>query len=99
MISLGLDKFTNRADYKELTTHIPQPLANHLRLQTLPRLQARKNAVIPCLFDCFRLYWLNMERAEIKHIDDYLGDLEEGLDLWVYQGPPVQASVSSKSWL
>ena len=32
-----------------------------------------------------------MEKDEIRHIDDYLGDLEEGLDLHVYQGPPVQA--------
>ena len=30
-----------------------------------------------------------MEMAEIRHIGDYLGDLEEGLDLWVYQGPPT----------
>ena len=28
-----------------------------------------------------------MERAEIQHIADYLGELEEGLDLWVHQGP------------
>ncbi|MBL7188597.1 MAG: hypothetical protein ISS70_19915 [Phycisphaerae bacterium] len=30
-----------------------------------------------------------MGRAEINHIGDYLGDLEEGFDLWVYQGPPT----------
>ena len=28
-----------------------------------------------------------MEMAEIRHIGDYLGDLEEGLELWVHQGP------------
>ena len=30
-----------------------------------------------------------MEIAEIRHIEDYLGDLEEGLELWVHQGPPT----------
>ena len=30
-----------------------------------------------------------MERAEIKLIGDYLKEREEGLDLWVYQGPPT----------
>ena len=28
-----------------------------------------------------------MEMAEIRHIGDYLGELEEGLELWVHQGP------------
>jgi hypothetical protein len=44
---------------------------------------------IPCLFDRFVRYCATMERAEIRHIEDYLGDLVDirehltnlGLDL------------------
>jgi len=41
-----------------------------------------------------------MEKAEIKHIGDYLKDLEEGLYEWDYRGiaPPIWLPNAKKTW-
>jgi hypothetical protein len=61
------------------------PLADRpkaLRLYAIFCCQARNNGAKYCLLSRFRLGYRDMKKAEIKHIADYLKDLEEGLYEW-----------------